>query len=132
VCRTWFCGWRCIESLDDSWRPDRSGILIEEETNKLPWNYKKRKGVKFTIIGEHKAVLWSDFINYVTSLIERGVPVFLSAGQKGHAYGRTFLNDVMMPSVLARDVHRISNDIVAALESCVKHPGEKITIGDVE
>ena len=27
VCRNWYCGWRLMKHLDDSWRPDRSEII---------------------------------------------------------------------------------------------------------
>lgn len=32
ACRTYFCGWRRLAFLDDDWRPDRSGVLIESGT----------------------------------------------------------------------------------------------------
>ena len=36
VCRNWFCGWRLQPQLDDSWRPDRSGVLLVPEMNPTP------------------------------------------------------------------------------------------------
>jgi hypothetical protein len=31
LCRDYFCGWRRLKIMDDSWRPDRSGVLAEVE-----------------------------------------------------------------------------------------------------
>ena len=31
LCRDYFCGWRRLNIMDDSWRPDRSGVLAEVE-----------------------------------------------------------------------------------------------------
>ena len=29
LCRDYFCGWRRLKIMDDSWRPDRSGVLAD-------------------------------------------------------------------------------------------------------
>jgi hypothetical protein len=31
LCRDYFCGWRRLKIMDESWRPDRSGVLAEVE-----------------------------------------------------------------------------------------------------
>ena len=31
LCRDYFCGWRRLAIMDESWRPDRSGVLAEVE-----------------------------------------------------------------------------------------------------
>ena len=44
------------------------------------------------------------------------------------AFGMVLLNDRMMGAVLSRDHPRIINELVAALEACMAHRGEAITI----
>lgn len=129
VCREWYCGWRKFEFLNDSWRPDRSGILIELVQDGLPWNYKHRTGVKFSILGQMQTVLSEPFVRCVADLIESGAPVFLSAGKQGHAFRRVLLNDRVMGAALSRDMDRIRMELTLALKTCIEHEGEKIGLG---
>ena len=128
ICKTWYCGWRQSDRLDDAWRPDRSGVLVEFVRDGLPWNYRRKTGVKLSIVGHPQVISWELLAGYAAGLIEVGVPVFLSAaGRFGHASGRAFLNDRMMGAVLSRDVSRVRRELINALEACMTHQGEQIS-----
>ena len=32
VCRGFYCGWFFLEELDDTWHPERSGVVIRSES----------------------------------------------------------------------------------------------------
>jgi hypothetical protein len=36
-CEDFFCSWRRMPQLDDSWRPDRSGFIIHRQAEHLPF-----------------------------------------------------------------------------------------------
>jgi len=123
--------------LDESWRPDRAGVLITvndpRDRKDLPWSYKKSPAVvKFSVVdqGRFRAHI-EPFISYMGGLIESGVPVFLAAStQGGHAHGKTFLNHGMIGAVLIRDYQRSVNELLTALDVCRRHPGERISLHD--
>lgn len=81
VCRQFLCGWRLFEDMDDSWRPDRSGVLVlRKAPGEVPAAWKAAPyGVHMVILGGEAAVLRPAFLGYVARLMARGVPVFLSA-----------------------------------------------------
>ena len=81
VCRQFLCGWRLFEDMDDSWRPDRSGVLaMRKAPEEVPAAWKSAPyGVHMVILGGEAAVLRPAFLAYVARLMARGVPVFLSA-----------------------------------------------------
>jgi hypothetical protein len=90
ICRTFYCGWRIVKQLDDSWRPDRSGvIIITMEADKLPEEYRPQKnGLEFIVLGGEKAIMRPGFAEYVSTLVSRNVAVYLSADSS-----KTLVND---------------------------------------
>lgn len=81
VCQQFLCGWRLFEELDDSWRPDKSGVLaMRWAPAQLPAAWQSAPyGVHLVVIGGEVAVSRPDFVDYVARLMRRGIPVFLSA-----------------------------------------------------
>jgi hypothetical protein len=81
VCREFLCGWRLFEEMGDSWRPDLSGVLaMRWAPDQLPVAWRSTPyGVHLVILGGEAAVLRPAFADYVTRLMARGIPVFLSA-----------------------------------------------------
>jgi len=53
VCRTYFCGWRCMDALGEEWRPDRSGILFDAlPDEELPAQYRAGgRNLRITLFG---------------------------------------------------------------------------------
>jgi len=81
VCQQFLCGWRLFEEMSDDWRPDRSGILaMRKAPHELPVAWQNAPyGVHLVVLGGEAAVQRPAFAGYVTSLLARGIPVFLSA-----------------------------------------------------
>ena len=81
VCRQFLCGWRLFEDMDDSWRPDLSGILaMRKAPSELPAAWQNAPyGVHLVIISGEEAVMRPAFAAYVSRQMARGIPVFLSS-----------------------------------------------------
>jgi hypothetical protein len=81
VCRQFLCGWRLFEELDDSWRPDLSGMLIMRKApSEMPPAWRSAPyGVHLIVTGGEAAVRRPPFAAYVARQIARGIPVYLSA-----------------------------------------------------
>ena len=106
VCEDWYCGWRMFADLDDSWRPDRSGVLLVEETEDIPAQYRTRIGVKFVVDGPDACVLNKKVLTYLGGLVHRAVPCFLSVpGPAGHAFAKALVNDRLADPVSRGDGH---------------------------
>jgi hypothetical protein len=121
VCAEWYCGWRMFDELDESWRPDRSGILIVEEADDIPWRFRNRVGVKFIVDGPDAAVLNKKFLIYLAGLISRDVACFLSVpGPAGHAFAKTLVNDRLERAALTGDGHtmvEVLSEVLATLRA---------------
>lgn len=90
VCREFLCGWRLFAELDDSWRPDLSGVLIVRlSPAQLPpaW-HAPGYGVQIAVTGGQAAIIRPGFAEYVAALLAQGVAVYLSAASPA-----TLLND---------------------------------------
>lgn len=81
VCRQFLCGWRLFDDMGEDWRPDLSGVMtMRWAPDELPAAWRSAPyGVHMVILGGEAAVLRPAFIAYVTKLMGRGIPVFLSA-----------------------------------------------------
>ncbi|HWE45421.1 MAG TPA: hypothetical protein VG407_05280 [Caulobacteraceae bacterium] len=118
VCAEWYCGWRMFEDLDDAWRPDRSGVLIVEETDDIPWRFRNRIGVKFIIDGPDACVLNKKFILFLAGLISRDVACFLSvAGPPGHGFAKMFVNERLERAALTGDGHAMVEVLTDVLKT---------------
>jgi hypothetical protein len=117
VCMNWYCGWRRFP-LEDSWRPDRCGILITLVDEGIPSRYEKRVGLKFHLVDSLQSVLWEPCVHYIASLIESGVPVFLSvSGRDGHDARSVFLNDGMAAAIATHLDSAVARELQNVLDS---------------
>src|SRR5438128_1437727 len=66
ICRTFLCGWLLLPGLDESWRPDRSGILIRAiEPDALPEEFRAAgSGLHFTVLGGEASIRRPGFADY--------------------------------------------------------------------
>ena len=105
ICRTFVCGWRMVPQLGESWRPDKSGILIlTQEVAKLPPEHRAAgPGMNFVILGGEKAILVSGFAEYVATLVTRNVAVYLSADTP-----KTLINRYLAKQAAARDIPAVT------------------------
>lgn len=111
-CREFFCGWRVLPQVGPDWRPDLCGVLISPQNQNIPAHYELREGIEFMILGGEPAVVRHGFVEFVTSLIQRRVPIFFAVpGPVGTVAARAFGNDILAPIVARGD----GSALVAAL-----------------
>lgn len=81
ICHEFLCGWRLLPDLDDSWRPDRSGVLVMRKApSEIPAAYHAPGyGVELAVFGGEAAVSRPAFARYVARLLAKGVAVQMSA-----------------------------------------------------
>ena len=121
VCREYHCGWRYLGFLGEDWRPDKSGVLIDFQTDDLPPHYPKRPGIRLTLADKKKA-LRRPFYDYVARLIAADVPVVLAvSGPPGHFPAGAFLNDALKAAVLKRDLAQVELVFAQALKGLESH-----------
>ncbi len=100
LCRDYFCGWRQLPILDDSWRPDRSGVFVELEP------IEGQMGLKLVLAGNPLKIVRSPwFIDFVITgvrgniMLEMGIP-----GPEGFQGASLLLNTREM--AMACDISR--------------------------
>jgi hypothetical protein len=126
ACRVWFCGWRQMPQLDDSWRPDRCEILISGAGQNIPAGY-PREGLTFELVGSLDKITWPSFVQAISALIANSVPVFLSVrGAPGYVSGHVFLNDELSGVIALGDPEKIVHMLRGALKACVDIPKTKV------
>jgi hypothetical protein len=83
ICRTYFCGWFGLPELDESWRPDKSGILISPHDD----------GIEFLVLGGETAVRRPAFVSQLARMLAGQAPVFIAVpGPPGHYPARVQVN----------------------------------------
>jgi hypothetical protein len=126
VCRVYHCGWRYLKGLGEEWRPDKSGVLIDFQSEGLPAHYPKRPGIRLTVAGPIETVFHPGFIAFVAGLIAAEIPIVLAIpGPPAHFPAYTFLNDALRDAVMAKDAARIEaglRSLLAGLEGHVFSP----------
>jgi hypothetical protein len=121
TCRHYYCGWRHLSRLSDDWRPDKSGVLVDFQTEELPSAYAGRTGVRLMIVGPIEIMFERRFLEVTRSLIASGTPVVLAVpGPPKHFPASVFLNDLLKDAVKNSDfaaVERVFRDLAAGLGS---------------
>lgn len=93
ACREWFCGWRKLPLLDDSWRPDRSGVLIAVGADERAAGLAPYETIKFIITDPSSWRPDKAFIGYVGALLAAGVTTFVAVpGPPRHHQLKSLLN----------------------------------------
>jgi len=115
-CRVWFCGWRQMAQLDDTWRPDRCEILITGPVQEIPAGY-PRNGLTFELIGSLEKISWPPLVQAIRALVANSIPVFLSVrGEPAYVSGSVFLNDELRSAMgdpqRGNDLHTIGRQAV--------------------
>ena len=108
ICRSYFCGWHGMADLDESWRPDRSGLVLSPHDG----------GVEFLVFGGETALRRAEFLDLLARLIARGTPAFLAVpGPPGYYPARTGLN-VRLSTI---DRMRWGDVLAGALAAAQRH-----------
>ncbi len=130
TCRDWYCMWRYIPGLDESWRPDLKGIVIKRVFEDIPQGYENKIALDFEVIGPKKVIHDTDFINILAGYITQGFPCFLSYGQPRTAATMTFLNNLLLGPIESGNLELVKEKLSAAFKICVKEKKDKIIIKD--
>jgi hypothetical protein len=126
VCRTYHCGWRYLQFLGEDWRPDRSGVLIDFQSEDLPSHYPKRPGIRLTLVDKRRA-MQRPFYDTVARLVASEVPVVLAVGgPAGHFPAGAFLNDALKEAVSNRDLSQVEAVLAHALEGLESHQFNRV------
>ena len=122
VCRTYHCGWRYLSGLADDWRPDKSGVLVDFQTDDLPDHYPKRPGIRLTVFSPPETALKPAFLDYVARLIASDVPVILAVpGPPAFFPAGALLNDALKEPVARRDLAGVQAILAEAFKSLAAH-----------
>jgi hypothetical protein len=72
LCQHYHCGWRQLPILDDSWRPDRSGVFVEIEV------IDDETAISMILTGNPLKTIRQDwFLEFVATGADGGVPLYM-------------------------------------------------------
>lgn len=108
VCQDWYCAWRFMSQLDDTWRPDRSGILLQSDEN----------GIIFQPIRDPKSVLTNErVIELIGGGVAQGIPMSMSIPtQKGFRSYSIPLNEPLETAVQSRNLITIQDKMIELID----------------
>lgn len=116
VCRTYYCGWRQLEIFSEDWRPDKSGVFPELETD-VPDHLMSSVGVSLTLIANPlKTVRQPWFHDFVITGIQGGAALFLALpGPPGFKGAKVSLNTPDMRAAASRSRAAVKEQLEKAL-----------------
>lgn len=117
VCRTYHCAWRSLDHLDESWRPDRSGILINLEVRE------DGADANMIVVGD-VAVLQNDrFAGMAAGFVASGTAAYLvlPSGVGFMSY-HVLLNELLAPAIARRDLAEVKAIIAECHETLAAQP----------
>jgi hypothetical protein len=117
VCRAFYCAWRTVDIFDESWRPDKSGVLASVETEGIPEHFPLSTGIGLMLVGNpNKIVRQKWFQDFIIIGLKNSVPLFLSVpGPRGHQAATGLLNTAEMVEAVRQGT------VKDALERAVRH-----------
>jgi hypothetical protein len=94
VCRAFYCAWRTVDIFSEEWRPDKSGVLAQVETEGIPAHFEFSTGIGLMLVGNpNKIVRQKYFQDFVRTGIMNSIPLFLSLpGPRGFQAATALLN----------------------------------------
>ena len=116
VCRSFYCAWRSVDIFDDAWRPDRSGVLAQIETEGIPEDFELTTGIGLMLVGNPLQIVRQKYFqDFVVTGVMNSVPLFLSLpGPRGYQAATVFLNTQQMQGAIA------NGTVKEALEAALK------------
>jgi hypothetical protein len=119
ACRTYFCGWRRLAFLDEDWRPDKSGVLIESGTPSTVGS----DSTVFILVGNPlKTVRQQRFLDLICRGIGQKAKMFLSLpGAPGKAKAALSLNTPEMQSAAAHSRSQVRLALEGILSRLSRH-----------
>ena len=120
LCRDFHCGWRQLPILDDSWRPDRSGVFVEIEV------IDDETTLNLILVGNPlKTVRQSWFIDFVITGVRGHVPLHLGIpGPRGFKGASLPLNTRQMFEAVGISRDRTKDILEKELKRLTAHSFE--------
>jgi hypothetical protein len=119
ACRSYYCGWRCMDALGEEWRPDRSGVLFDRiPDGDLPPQYRERgrTNVRLLLLQRPPAEIMGTLYRYVAGLVAGGVLVLLAVpGPAGQEPIHIALNESLQDAAAKGDLASIEAFILRTL-----------------
>ncbi len=132
LCRSFHCLWRSLPTMDDSWRPDLSGILMMV-TGELPPDFPGHFGVDLILTGPLAALDTDRFAGMVGGFVESGTAAYLTMlPAPGCRSYRGFLNPLLEPAIAARDLAAVKQLIRNCHDALKAQPAIPATPGDMD
>ena len=101
VCRGFYCGWFFLEELDDTWHPERSGVVIRSESF-------NNDTITILVLRLSEFLISEDFAGMVGAWIAEGISVeFERVGPEGHLPAKMRMNELLEEAVAARDLREM-------------------------
>lgn len=123
VCRDFYCQWRRYAWLDESWRPDRSQIMLRATDDDVPDGYVSSVGIVVDLLGPCEILMLPATLEVIATLIDQGIATFLSAtALPGWTTGRVLLNASLGDAVRDRDGDAMQAGLVDAFLLSALHP----------
>ncbi|MGF7169538.1 hypothetical protein FHS91_001207 [Sphingobium xanthum] len=121
-CSDWYCAWRLSDTLDDRWRPDRCGILVEMLFDVIPHGF-AIPAIRFTLLHPTTDLFWPPFVALVTKAIALRQPAYLCLhGPPGHLLAQSLLNvPALIAAVDAGDEESVRTGLQRARASLEAH-----------
>jgi len=125
LCRDYYCGWRTMPELPDSWRPDKIGVIVN-----VVQNVACGREIHFNLTGAKFVLHDRNFAIAVARLVAQNQPTFLVFPGKGdEAATKVFLNAGMRVAVMSHDLAQVTQGLLLAYESGMRHPRQKLNLG---
>lgn len=125
ACRSFHCAWRQLEALDDSWRPDRNGVLAQLVT------LDGRPGLCLTLFeAPLKTARQGRFVDFLAAALRGGTPVLLAvAGPRGAESAKRML-DGDMTEAAQRSRFRLRHLLEAAVKQLAAMPATPLLLAN--
>ncbi|MDG1995585.1 MAG: hypothetical protein P8J14_03755 [Emcibacteraceae bacterium] len=129
TCATWYCAWRYLSNLNDQWRPDLSGVLMDFTTKFIPSEFNKDTALTFKVIDKEKFLSNTELTQFIIYLMAKNLPIFLSHGlEAGHSAISTILNPHLLDAAKEKNHKEILETLKFLIEECEKAPKNKLII----
>lgn len=130
VCRDYYCLWRSLPEMDDSWRPDLSGIMMIPIDTPPPLG--THFGVTLILTGAPEILRSEKFAGMLAGFVESGTAVYLDVPQGiGYYSHRAFLNDRLNHAISIRDLAAVQALIWGCYQALVAKEPVKLSGDEV-
>lgn len=117
--------------MDETWRPDMSGIMMIPTDTPPPPGY--HFGVTLILTGSPDILRTDKFAGMLAGFVESETAVYLDVPQGVGLFShRSFLNDQLAPAIAARDLPAVKALIWSCFEALVAKPAVKLTADTVK